>query len=196
MEAASLLNEEEPPVATDAQTPVQPPVPTPALNAERARPRPAWLAFGGLAAVVLAVDQLAKAWIVANVAPGQEVDVIGTLVRLIFSRNDGALFGLFGSSAMLFGIGSLVVLGLIIWYHARAPRSLLLSVALGLLLGGALGNLVDRLRLGYVVDFVDAGIGTLRFFTFNIGDSAISLAILLLLFLALRPAPKPIKADA
>jgi signal peptidase II len=198
------LSEEEPPVAAQESSPLPTPLSPPAdspqvsedVSAEAARPRPAWLAFGGLAAIVLVVDQVAKAWIVANVAPGQEVDLVGSLLRLIFSRNDGALFGLFGSSATLFGIGSLVVLGLIVWYHARAPRSLLLSVALGLLLGGALGNLVDRLRLGYVVDFVDMGIGTLRFFTFNIGDSAISLAILLLLFLALRPAPKPIKADA
>lgn len=158
--------------------------------------RPAWPLFAGLAVAVLVADQLAKAWIVANIAPGQVVDVVGTLVRLIFSRNDGALFGLFGSSATLFGIGSLVVLGLVIWYHARSPRSLILSIALGLLLGGALGNLVDRLRLGYVVDFVDMGIGNLRFFTFNVGDSAISLAILLLLFLAVRPAAKPVKADA
>jgi signal peptidase II len=174
------LAEEKPPVVTD-------PI---------ARPRPAWLLFGGLAAIVLVLDQLAKAWIVGNIAPGQVVDVVGTWVRLIFSRNDGALFGLFGSSATLFAIGSLAVLVLIIWYHARAQRSLLLSIALGLLLGGALGNLIDRLRLGYVVDFVDIGIGTLRFFTFNVGDSAISTAILLLLILALRPTPKPAAVDA
>jgi signal peptidase II len=169
---------------------------TPVLDSAIARPRPAWLVFGGLAAIVLIADQLAKAWIVANIAPGQVVDVIGTLIRLIFSRNDGALFGLFGSSATLFGIGSLAVLGLIVWYHARAPRSLLLSIALGLLLGGALGNLIDRLRLGYVVDFVDMGIGTLRFFTFNVGDSAISTAILVLLFIAVRPAPRQAGPDA
>jgi signal peptidase II len=169
----------------------QPPVATSPI----ARPRPAWLLFAGLATVVLVADQLAKAWIVGNIAPGQVVDVVGSLVRLIFSRNNGALFGLFGSSATLFAIGSLAVLGLIVWYHARTPRSLLLSIALGLLLGGALGNLIDRLRLGYVVDFVDMGIGTLRFFTFNVGDSAISTAILLLLFLALRPAPKPVHVD-
>jgi signal peptidase II len=169
----------------------QPPVATSPI----ARPRPAWPLFAGLATVVLVADQLAKAWIVGNIAPGQVVDVVGSLVRLIFSRNNGALFGLFGSSATLFAIGSLAVLGLIVWYHARTPRSLLLSIALGLLLGGALGNLIDRLRLGYVVDFVDMGIGTLRFFTFNVGDSAISTAILLLLFLALRPAPKPVHVD-
>ncbi|HEY2887521.1 MAG TPA: signal peptidase II [Candidatus Limnocylindrales bacterium] len=166
------------------------------MTAVIARPRPAWLLFGGLAAIVLLLDQLSKAWIVGNVAPGQVVDVVGSWVRLIFSRNDGALFGLFGSSATLFAVGSLAVLGLIIWYHGRSPRSILLSIALGLLLGGALGNLIDRVRLGYVVDFVDMGIGTLRFFTFNVGDSAISTAILLLLILALRPAPKPAAVDA
>ncbi|HEY7937158.1 MAG TPA: signal peptidase II [Candidatus Limnocylindrales bacterium] len=166
------------------------------MTAVIARPRPAWFLFGGLAAIVLGLDQLTKAWIVANVAPGQVVDVVGSWVRLIFSRNDGALFGLFGSSATLFAIGSLAVLVLIVWYHARSSRSLLLSIALGLLLGGALGNLIDRLRLGYVVDFVDMGIGTLRFFTFNVGDSAISTAILLLLILALRPTPKPAVVDA
>ena len=80
------------------------------------------------------------------------------------------------------------MIALIVGYHARAGRNLLLSVALGLLLGGALGNLFDRLRLGYVVDWVDAGLGTLRFFTFNIGDAAISTAILLLLAIALIPS--------
>ncbi len=166
------------------------------MTAVIARPRPAWLLFGGLAAIFLVLDQLSKAWIVANVAPGQVVDVVGSWVRLIFSSNDGALFGLFGSSATLFAAGSLAVLVLIVWYHGRSPRSVLLSIALGLLLGGALGNLIDRVRLGYVVDFVDMGVGTLRFFTFNVGDSAISTAILLLLILALRPSPKPAAVDA
>jgi signal peptidase II len=60
-------------------------------------------------------------------------------------------------------------------------------VALGLLLGGALGNMLDRLRLGYVLDFVDVGIGDLRFYTFNAADSAISCAIVLLLLSAVLP---------
>jgi signal peptidase II len=59
-----------------------------------------------------------------------------------------------------------------------------LSVALGLLLGGAVGNLVDRLRYAYVVDFVDMGIGDLRFYTFNIADAAISTALLIMILLA------------
>ena len=86
------------------------------------------------------------------------------------------------------------VVGLIVAYHGRTGRSPYLSVALGLLLGGALGNMTDRLRLGYVVDFVDAGIGNLRWYTFNVADAAISCAILMLLLLALCPSlgdPQP-----
>jgi len=59
-----------------------------------------------------------------------------------------------------------------------------MSVALGLLLGGAVGNLIDRFRFGYVLDFVDLGIGALRWYTFNVADAAISASILLLLLTA------------
>jgi signal peptidase II len=91
---------------------------------------------------------------------------------------------------------SLGVIGLIVWYHARSGRSLLLSSALGLLLGGAVGNLIDRIRLGYVVDWVDMGIGNVRFWTFNIGDAAITCAILLLLLIALKPGIGTSATDA
>jgi signal peptidase II len=84
----------------------------------------------------------------------------------------------------------MVVIGLIVAYHARSSPDLWLSVALGFLLGGAIGNLIDRLRLGYVVDFVDAGVGDVRWYTFNVADAAISTSIVLLLLLAIRPAPK------
>ena len=99
-----------------------------------------------------------------------------------------ALVEVIGGLMLIFGIASLAVVGLIIGYHARAGRSLYLSIALGLLLGGALGNLLDRLRLGYVVDFVDIGLGGIRFSTFNIADAAISTAILMLIGAALFPA--------
>ena len=115
------------------------------------------------------------------------IRLLDDYLRFIHSRNDGALFGMFGSSAPILAAASLVVIGLIVWYHARSGRNLLLSIALGLLLGGALGNLIDRIRHGYVIDWVDMGIGTLRFWTFNVGDAAITVAILLLLVLALWP---------
>ena len=154
----------------------------------RAARRAHWALFVGLAGIVIVLDQLTKAWLQANFEPGQLVEVVGDWVRLVFGQNSGALFGLFRDQALLFGLASLGVVGLIVAYHARAGRSLYLSISLGLLLGGAIGNLVDRLRLGYVVDFVDIGIGTLRFYTFNVADSAISAAIVLLLAVAVVPS--------
>ncbi len=150
--------------------------------------RPQWELFLGLAGSVLVLDQLSKAWILDNVDPTRPLAVIGDLVRLVLSRNTGALFGLFRDNAALFAAVSIVVIGAIAWFHARSPRSVVLSTALGLLLGGAIGNLIDRVRLGYVVDFVDAGIGDLRWYTFNVADAAISAALLLLVLLALRPS--------
>jgi signal peptidase II len=80
------------------------------------------------------------------------------------------------------------VIGLIVVYQRQVGSSLYLSIALGLLLGGALGNVTDRLRLGYVVDFVDIGIGDLRWYTFNVADAAISLSIVMLIGAALIPS--------
>jgi signal peptidase II len=149
---------------------------TAARTATRGRAR--WPIFVGLAAIVFIADQLTKAWLTSFLEPGERVEVIGDLVRLIHSQNSGALFGLFQDQAILFGIDSLGVVAGIIWFHHSSGRNTLLSVALGLLLGGALGNMADRFRIGYVVDFVDVGIGNLRFYTFNVADSAISLSIL------------------
>ena len=150
--------------------------------------RPIWPLFLGIAAIVVVLDQLSKAWLTSYLDPGESVQVIGDYLRLVHGQNNGAIFGLFKDSAPLFGIVSVAVIGLIVAYHARSGRSVYLSITLGLLLGGAIGNLLDRFRLGYVVDFVDAGIGTLRFYTFNVADAAISLSLLLLILVALKPS--------
>ena len=146
-----------------------------------------WGIFLGIPAVVVALDQLTKAWLVANVAQGEVREVLGETVRLVYHQNSGALFGLFRDQAIVFGLLSMVVIGLIVGYHARSGRSRYMSITLGFLLGGAIGNLIDRLRLGYVIDFVDIGIGNLRFYTFNVADSAISTAIVLLVAVTLVP---------
>jgi len=148
------------------------------------RGRARWPIFIGIAVAVFVLDQLAKAWLVSTLSPGERIQVVGDYVRLIHSQNTGALFGLFRDQALFFAIVSVGVVGAIVWFHHSSGRNTLLSVALGLLLGGALGNMADRFRIGYVVDFVDVGLGDLRFYTFNIADSAISLAILLLLLTA------------
>lgn len=152
---------------------------------EDARAR--WAVFLVLAAVVVVLDQLTKAWITASIQPGESIRVVDDLLRLIHTRNTGALFGLFRDSALVFGLVSVVVLGVILLYHHRSAPNRYLTVALGLLFGGAVGNLVDRLRLGHVVDFVDMGIGDLRWYTFNVADAAITGAIALLLLVAVVP---------
>lgn len=147
-----------------------------------------WGVFVGIAGTIAALDQLTKAWLTSFLAPGQSVDVLGDWVRLVHSQNSGGLFGLMRGQALAFGAVSIVVVGLIVAYHGRAAASRYLSITLGLLLGGALGNLIDRLRLGHVVDFVDAGIGDLRWYTFNLADAGISFAILLLLAASVWPS--------
>jgi signal peptidase II len=146
-----------------------------------------WLVFTGLAVTIVVLDQLSKAWIVTNLDPGEAMRIVGDLLRLIYSQNSGGLFGLFQENAALFALVSLGVIAFIVLFHARATPSLATSIALGFLLGGAVGNLIDRLRFGYVVDFVDMGIGDWRFFTYNIADAAITVAIISLIVLAIFP---------
>jgi signal peptidase II len=170
----------------------------PSVPAETALPAPHWRSFGAIVLLVLGLDQLTKAWLVAGLAPGHSLSVLGDWLRLVHGQNTGALFGLFRDSAAGFAVVSVVVIAAILWYESRAGGSGYLSLTLGLLLGGALGNLADRVRLGYVIDFVDAGIGTLRFWTFNVADASISLAIVLLLGASVWPslAGLPARSDA
>ena len=156
--------------------------------------RPRWGLFLGLAATVVVLDQLSKAWLRSILDPDERLEIIGDLVRFIHAQNSGALFGLFRDQAYLFALVSIGVVALIVWYHRSSGRNTWLSVALGLLLGGALGNMIDRFRFGYVTDWVDVGLGDLRFYTFNVADAAISCAILLLILLALWPS-KPTPAE-
>ncbi len=156
-------------------------------TASRARRGARWWLFGGLAGTIAVADQLTKAWIVGNVDPLRPTVIVGDLLRLVLSHNTGGLFGMFRDQAGIFALLSLGVIGIIVWYHGHVGRSPLASIALGLLLGGALGNLVDRLHYGDVVDFVDAGVGGLRWYTFNVADAAISTALVLLVLLAIWP---------
>ena len=155
-----------------------------------------WLVFIGLAVLVLIADQVSKLWVDANFVqasvhalPGQPqpTPVVDGFVRIAKSYNTGGIFGLFGDSAVVLAIASTAVIALIFVYQWREGTrgSWLLTVTLGLLLGGALGNFIDRIRYQHVIDFVDMGIGEWRWYTFNVADSAISLALLGLIVLSL-----------
>jgi signal peptidase II len=103
------------------------------------------------------------------------------IFQIVYTYNTGVAFGLFKDLGPVFILIALVVVGVMIFY-ARKLRSdqWLTCVALGLMLGGAIGNLVDRIRLGHVIDFVDVGVGTTRWYTSNLADVSIVLGVILL----------------
>ncbi len=146
-----------------------------------------WALFAGIAIVVVVLDQLSKGWIVANLDPGEAMVVLGEWLRLVHGQNSGILFGMLPQSAPIFAVVSIGVTALIVVYHAKTGHGIVTTIALGLLLGGAIGNLVDRLRYGYVVDFVDMGIGSWRFYTYNLADACITTSIVLLIVMAVFP---------
>ena len=153
--------------------------------------------FIGVATAVVLLDQVAKIWIEASFAPAAPgvptgepsgpTPVIGDLVRIGKTYNDGGIFGLFDAAAPVLGLLSVAIIAGIAWYEWRhgAAAGPVVTLGLGLLLGGALGNLIDRARYGYVIDYIDVGIGNARFYAFNVADAAISIGILLLFVAAL-----------
>jgi signal peptidase II len=145
----------------------------------------AWTLAGALAAVVLVADQVAKAAIEAQLAPGEDVDVLGPL-GLTLSHNRGVAFGLAGGAGAPLILVTLVALGVVGYLFTRNPTRPGMWIAAGLLSGGAIGNLVDRVRAGEVTDYVDF----LSWPPFNLADVAITLGVLVLVFLYWREAER------
>jgi signal peptidase II len=153
---------------------------------ERTAPIKPLLVLIATAAVVFLADQLTKALVVANVAASEQIELLGGVVQIWNVRNRGAAFSLFQGEIALFLVVTVLALAMIVYFHrSLRDRSLWLQALLGVILGGTLGNLVDRLRQGYVTDFVSVGIADLRWPTFNVADSSIVVGIgLLVLYLA------------
>ncbi len=144
-----------------------------------------------VALAIYASDQFTKVSIVRAIGPEAErnsIEIVGNWARFTYATNTGAAFGLLPGQPWLFTIVAIIAIPALWYFNASiAPRTLLTRVCLGALLGGALGNLTDRIRLGYVVDFVDIGVGTWRWPAFNIADSAFVVGIFLLaVFVFLR----------
>lgn len=136
------------------------------------------------AALVLFADQFSKMLIVKNCTPGPCRQIIPNFLNWTYERNIHGAFGLFGSSKILLIVMAVIVL-LLFWMSFReaAQRSLMVRIAFGMIVGGAIGNIVDRFHYGYVIDFIDF----YRIWPniFNVADSCITIAVGLLIISSL-----------
>ena len=143
--------------------------------------------FFSAAAISLAIDQLSKTWVVKNLGFTDRIPVIDGFFYLTHVRNPGAAFSLFADApeairAPFFIVTTLIALGLIVsFFRKLSPRDRLAALALGLILGGAVGNLVDRLIYGEVVDFLHLRLWSgYSWPDFNVADSSIVVGVALL----------------
>ena len=136
-----------------------------------------------IAALIVITDQLTKQWIMANFALHEQQNVIPGIFNLVYVTNTGAAFGLMAGSKNwlrhLFFVGvAITALIFIIYAYGHLKRqNKIFTYALGLIGGGAIGNLIDRLRFGSVVDFLDFYLGNYHWPAFNVADSAITVGV-------------------
>ncbi len=155
------------------------------------------LLLGVVAAAVLALDRWTKRWASATLPFNQPVPVVGDYLRLTYTRNAGVAFGIGQGTGFPYYLFSVIAIGVIAWMFARGRAAgAVRQVALALILGGAVGNLMDRLTLGEVVDFIEVGVPRWHWPVFNVADSAVTLGVLLFaLAWSRRPEPGPEGAE-
>lgn len=137
------------------------------------------LRFGGLAALVFFADQASKVFVCRSLSMGEFVSLVGSVFGIRLTANTGAAFSLFASGGTLLIAITLIAIGMILYYARRVSHAhRLVLPALALQLGGALGNLVDRVRLGHVIDFIYTSFWP----TFNVADVAITVGVGLLCY--------------
>ena len=146
------------------------------------------VALIGIAAVVILIDQLTKFLIVSTIGPGRlesRVEVVDGWLALEYTQNHGAAFGVLSGLVPILAAASFAILTVLLLLYMRQARPPHWQTgAIGLISGGAVGNLVDRVRLGHVVDFLSIG----PWPNFNIADSAITVGVLALIWGLTRPA--------
>ena len=148
-----------------------------------------------LAAAVIVLDIWTKALVLARIDLHETIPIIPNFFQLVHVRNTGAAFGIGANASsrivpLLLNFGAIAVFFVVVVYALRsAATDRVLQTGLHLILGGAIGNLLDRFRFGYVVDFLDVYVGTKHWPAFNVADSAICIGIALL-FLDMRKKPE------
>ncbi len=141
--------------------------------------------------ILMVADQVTKALIARNIVLNSSKEVIPGFFQLVHIRNKGAIFGFFSQSGsryvyLLLTLASLAALGLVVYYFFKAsPDERWLKFSLSLIMAGALGNFIDRISKGYVIDFLDVSVKGRHWPSFNVADSCISTGAVLLIFIFL-----------
>jgi len=144
------------------------------------------LPYVALVLALLVLDRWTKSIIHSQFDVNQSISVIDGFFNITYVRNTGVAFGIFSSisspaKSVLLSIFAAAAAAVVVVYSVKSPvRNRLLQVALAMILGGALGNLYDRLTLGYVIDFIELYAGSYSWPAFNVADSAVSVGICLL----------------
>lgn len=151
-----------------------------------------------LALVVVVFDQLTKLWVRTGFVYGGEPKVvIPGFFNLVYVRNEGAAWGMLGGQMPVLILLSITVLILLAFHHRKVLNPTLdHRIALGLMVGGICGNLIDRIRVGWVTDFLDFHIGSWHWPSFNVADSAICIAVGLYMLSSLWHKSHPLKNAA
>ena len=148
-----------------------------------------------IAGIIVLLDQLTKEWVRLNLQLGEIYRPelwISNYIRLVHWKNTGAAFGMFQNMNPVFMVLSVLVSAVILYYFPQIPpQDWLVRLSMGMLLGGAIGNLIDRFRQGYVTDFISVG----QFPVLNIADASISIGVALL-FIGMWVQEKKKKAAA
>jgi len=151
-----------------------------------------WARWLGLSAAVVALDLATKEWVSSVFRYGETMEVM-PFFNLVLVHNTGAAFSFLaqagGWQRWFFTVVAVVISGVLVWMLRKPGTGRLLSAALALVLGGALGNLYDRVTVGYVVDFIQLHAGGYYFPAFNVADSAITVGVVLLIWDSIRPQP-------
>ena len=154
----------------------------PARHKEQSR-RTGLLVALALALAVFLLDQGLKTLVEGSMRPGESIAVIPGVLSITHIRNDGGAFGILGGSQAVLLAGSAVAVGVVLWMFLASQSSRLTTLGCGLILGGAAGNLLDRLTTGEVTDYVHFSF----WYIFNAADAAITVGVAALLISALRP---------
>lgn len=145
--------------------------------------------FYGIAAIVIALDQWTKWLIVKNMELGERIPILDPYIALLSHRNKGAAWGMLQGQFSLFAIITvIVIIGIIYYFHKEAKGKPLFQVGLMMLLGGAIGNFIDRVWRREVVDFADVLIPIINydFPIFNVADAALSIGVVMVIIFIIK----------